>query len=288
MLLYAATGHDEYRKPRFGMFQRCKDDLQEYSSDAQPVDIDYTESTFVGDAAGRPSKLEGLPKSADFNSSDRKFAINAHLSFFTPEEYFQGKATERFEITGFDPVAFENPEKTDHLFARHAPLELVLFVGSPASGKSTYYKTFLEPLGYVRVNQDLLKSRNACLARAREILKDGQSVCIDNTNARRDTRALWLELAKEMAQEGASPVLVRVVQFTAETQLCKHNNALRAFSQQAHEKEKREILPDAAFGSFESGYSTPKLEEGFSRVDTVDFVLRGSREEQMTWRRYWT
>jgi bifunctional polynucleotide phosphatase/kinase len=43
-------------------------------------------------------------------------------------------------------------------FARKHPLELVIFCGSPGSGKSTYFWKILEPLGYERVNQDNLGS----------------------------------------------------------------------------------------------------------------------------------
>lgn len=46
-------------------------------------------------------------------------------------------------------------------FARKHPLELVIFCGSPGSGKSTYYWNNLEPLGYERVNQDILKTVSA-------------------------------------------------------------------------------------------------------------------------------
>lgn len=37
-------------------------------------------------------------------------------------------------------------------------LEIVILCGSPAAGKSTFYWTYLRPLGYERVNQDTLKT----------------------------------------------------------------------------------------------------------------------------------
>ena len=37
-------------------------------------------------------------------------------------------------------------------------LDIILLCGSPAAGKSTFYWTHLQPLGYERVNQDLLKT----------------------------------------------------------------------------------------------------------------------------------
>jgi bifunctional polynucleotide phosphatase/kinase len=44
------------------------------------------------------------------------------------------------------------------LFQKSNALGLVLFCGSPGCGKSTFYWQVLKPLGYERVNQDILKS----------------------------------------------------------------------------------------------------------------------------------
>jgi predicted GTPase len=37
-------------------------------------------------------------------------------------------------------------------------VNIVLFCGSPGAGKSSYYWRVLQPLGYGRVNQDILKT----------------------------------------------------------------------------------------------------------------------------------
>jgi bifunctional polynucleotide phosphatase/kinase len=44
------------------------------------------------------------------------------------------------------------------VFSKTHAQEIVLFCGSPGAGKSTFYWKHLEPLGYERVNQDLLKT----------------------------------------------------------------------------------------------------------------------------------
>lgn len=51
------------------------------------VEIDLAESMYIGDAAGRP--VRGKIKK-DFSFSDRLFALNIGLKFFTPEEHFLG------------------------------------------------------------------------------------------------------------------------------------------------------------------------------------------------------
>jgi energy-coupling factor transporter ATP-binding protein EcfA2 len=53
--------------------------------------------------------------------------------------------------------------KTDHciapeLYFKKNDQEIVLFCGSPGAGKSTFYWKQLQPLGFERVNQDILKT----------------------------------------------------------------------------------------------------------------------------------
>lgn len=43
-------------------------------------------------------------------------------------------------------------------FSKANPIDIVLFVGSPGAGKSSFYWNYLQPLGYGRVNQDILKT----------------------------------------------------------------------------------------------------------------------------------
>lgn len=38
------------------------------------------------------------------------------------------------------------------------PVDIILLCGSPGAGKSTFYWRNLQPLGYERVNQDILKT----------------------------------------------------------------------------------------------------------------------------------
>lgn len=173
--VYAATGRDMYRKPRTGMWSEiCRDyDLAE-------GDVDLDSSFFVGDAGGRVAGGSGGAAVAakDFSCSDRDFAHNVGVAYKTPDEYFLGQAPRVFE-RDFDLARFPYDESAaPPPFEKTNDQDVVLLCGPPGAGKSTFYWRVLEPLGYARINQDTLKTRDKCVQAARERLARGDSVAI--------------------------------------------------------------------------------------------------------------
>jgi len=156
-----------------------------------------------------------------------------------------------------------------------------MFCGSPGAGKSTFFWRYLEPLGYQRVNQDILKSREKCIKVAREYLNSGLSVAIDNTNADPGTRANWIALAKDFT------IPVRCVHFTASTRLCEHNDCVRALNVESMNPEARSMLPAIAFRSFVQRYIAPSIDEGLQDITLVDFHYQGTDEQRRVWSQYW-
>lgn len=181
LTIYAATGKDIYRKPRRGMWKEVCDDI-EISED----EVNLKDSFFVGDAGGR---IAGLGKGAngaalaaakDFSCSDRNLAHNLGIDYLTPEEFFRGERPRDFNRE-FDLKSYtflEEDGTGEDVYERRNDQDIVLFCGPPGAGKSTFYFKVLKPLGYERVNQDTLKSRDKCIQVARELLKDGKSVAI--------------------------------------------------------------------------------------------------------------
>ena len=110
------------------------------------------------------------PARGNTNSSYSHLAANIGIRFYTPEEFFLKAETEEFDH-GFDPALHLNmtesleaselvtaPKKPSLSFTKNDPQELVIFCGSPGAGKSTFFWNVLQPLGYERVNQDILKT----------------------------------------------------------------------------------------------------------------------------------
>ncbi|EXJ77494.1 hypothetical protein A1O3_09720 [Capronia epimyces CBS 606.96] len=284
--IYAATGQDRYRKPRTGMWEEV---LENYDLQAAGA-VDLSNSFYVGDAAGR-AKTDKRRK--DHSTSDRDLAANIGIKFYTPEEYFLNATAESYEHV-FEPAKYLERQQFSELssaslekttvsapFTKNSPQELVIFCGSPGAGKSTFYWDVLQPLGYERVNQDILKTRDKCIRKAREFLGAGLSVAIDNTNADVETRSYWVRLAREFN------VPIRCVHFTAPTRLAEHNDAVRALNPNTMNPEKRTILPGIAFASFVKRHQPPTLAEGFQDIYQVDFEFKGTEEQRQLWSRYW-
>jgi bifunctional polynucleotide phosphatase/kinase len=149
------------------------------------ISIDLTDSFFVGDAAGRP-KGWAPGKKADFSCSDRKFALNIGVDFFTPEEYFLGYRKASFSLGPFDPRRAVNisPPICDLPDAEivSKSKEVIVLVGFPGSGKSTFADRYLTSNGYCRVNRDHLGTWQKCVQLAAASLQKGMSVVVDNTN----------------------------------------------------------------------------------------------------------
>ncbi|RGP70141.1 bifunctional polynucleotide phosphatase kinase [Fusarium sporotrichioides] len=283
--VYAATEHDIFRKPRIGMWKEVCDDY-----DIPETEVDLDNSIFVGDAGGRTAGVgkgpDGVAAMAkDFSCSDRNFAHNAGIKYLTPEEFFLGEKPRSY-AREFDLA--EHPFSNDTssgssvvTFNKTNDKDIILFCGPPGAGKSTLYWKSLKPLGYARINQDQLKTRDKCLQAAKEHLQEGTSVAIDNTNADPETRTVWVELAKKFG------ISIRCVWFKTPLQVCEHNNAVRALNESLN-PESRLVLPKMAFTGFANRFKPPSVKEGFQEIIEVPFQFRGTEEEYHIWGRYWT
>ena len=56
--------------------------------------------------------------------------------------------------------------------------EVVIFVGMPSTGKSSFYHKYFKAEGYVHINQDTIGTRAKCVKAVEETIKDGKSCVI--------------------------------------------------------------------------------------------------------------
>lgn len=178
VIVFMATGpeDDQYRKPNQGMYDILKRILN-------PIKSIF----YVGNEAGRPT---------DKNDSDRQFALNGGMKFYTPEEIFP-------PIERFKP----DPRGVVDTVELPADRVMVMLMGMPGSGKTTYYQQNLAPLGYIHLNQDILKTKAKVLSETKKNMGLGLSVCLDATNPGQDRRQEFYDIAQ---QYGYNVVLIYI------------------------------------------------------------------------------
>jgi len=269
--IFAATAKDGHRKPMPGMWFELE---RIFAKDR--ITIDKSASYYVGDAAGRAD---------DFASTDRKFALNVGVKFYTPEEYFLKIPPAPYTLPGYNVSSVkDDPQGSSESDASILPpdprTEIVLFVGFPSLGKSTFYRKHFASAGYVHVNQDSLGSRPKCVKAAEKALAAGKSCVIDNTNRDVQTRKYYLDIAKRLQ------VPARCFLFQGSFELAWHNNLYRAYVMPASVADRephRAVLPYMALTSFADAYEAPSVKEGFSEVREIPWRFEGNEEERRHW-----
>ncbi|XP_056139072.1 bifunctional polynucleotide phosphatase/kinase isoform X1 [Lampris incognitus] len=258
--VFVATGPGIYRKPVMGMWNY----LCEKANSG--VTVAKSQSFYVGDAAGRPANWAPGKKKKDFSCSDRLYALNIGLQFHTPEEYFLGWKSAPYSLPEFDP---REQDSDANLYdpptasLTSSKTEVIVAVGFPASGKSTFFYTHIIPKGYVYVNRDMLGSWQKCVSACERALQEGRSVAVDNTNPDLESRKRYVDLAK------AAGVSCRCFNFSASLEQAKHNNRFREMvpSETKHPK-----VNDMVFHSYKKHFVAPSLSEGFSEILHIHFV----------------
>jgi bifunctional polynucleotide phosphatase/kinase len=262
IVVFAATKENHFRKPATGMWEYMEQDYLDI--EANNIQIDKANSIYVGDAAGRPKGWE-KSKKKDHSCGDRKFALNCGIKFATPEAYFLKQAEyKKWELGGLDIKQLENQTKKEYNASDliSSKQEVVVFVGFPASGKSTFFKRYFEPNGYVHINRDTLGTPAKCLKACKEALGNGKSVVVDNTNPTESGREPYIQAAKDAG------VPVRCFRFTTDEQLAKHLNTFRENITNGEHKH----VPGVGYNTYKKNLEEPSKSEGFTEVRKIDFV----------------
>jgi predicted kinase len=138
-------------------------------------------------------------------------------------------------------------------------MELILFIGIPGSGKSTFYtRQFLDT--HLRINRDMLRTETREKILIDACLLAKQPFVIDNTNVTAEKRAAYIARAK--------PARFRVVGYFFN---CSVEEALKRNEQRAGKAR----VPKVAIYAMAKKLEPPQLSEGFDHLYLVknDFTI---------------
>lgn len=138
-------------------------------------------------------------------------------------------------------------------------MELVLFIGLPGSGKSTFYaQRFLDT--HVRINRDMLKTESREKILFEACLRAKQPFVLDNTNVTVEKRAAYIKQAKASK--------FRVIGYFFD---CPVDGALKRNGQRSGKAR----VPSVAIYAMAKKLEAPELREGFDELFRVknDFTI---------------
>lgn len=132
-------------------------------------------------------------------------------------------------------------------------MECVIFTGIQGAGKSSFYKrNFFKT--HMRINLDMLKTRNREKILIEACIKAKQSFVIDNTNPTPESRENYVKMAKN----NGFRVLAYYFDIEYETALDRNNK-----------RTGKEKIPEIALVSTSKKMQIPRYDEGFDEIYTV-------------------
>lgn len=154
--------------------------------------------------------------------------------------------------------------------------EIVLVIGYPASGKSTY--TLAEFPSHHRVNRDTIGGKIEGLVPyiEKKIQEGHNQFVLDNTHGTIASRAMFVKLAKKHGYQIKCHWMktsAEDAQFNASLRMVrKHGRILDgAEIKQVQKKGDQNTFPVNVIFSFRNSFETPTLKEGFDEIVEVEY-----------------
>lgn len=135
-------------------------------------------------------------------------------------------------------------------------MELIVFCGIQATGKTTFFKqTFFKT--HVRISLDQLKTRNREQKFVETCISTQQSFVVDNTNPTKEDRAKYISLAKLNKFQ----VIGYYFQSKFSESLARNN-----------QRTGKENIPEIGIKGTFNKLEIPSFEEGFDKLYYVEII----------------
>lgn len=140
--------------------------------------------------------------------------------------------------------------------ARSSIVEMIVFVGCQGAGKSTFYRErFFN--SHVRVNLDMLRTRNRERLLVKACLDMQQRFVVDNTNPTAEDRKRYFDLANGLG--------FKVIG-------CFFEGTLDELLQRNAQRAGKEVVPEIGVRATFKKLERPTLAEGFDEIFQVNVL----------------
>ena len=234
--IYASIEDNIYRKPNLGFFNLVKSK------------INLDKSFFCGDALGRDN---------DYSDTDLKFALNCGLKIFSPENIFLNDNTPVCNIIDYAKYFdFTIKKEVNKIKYKHDK-DVIIMVGYPGSGKSSFVNKYLLKKDYNILSLDLLKTKTKLLKEYEDLLKLDKKIVIDNTSPTKESRKIFIDLAKKYNYN------IRCLLMKTTENHALHNNMYRYLYQNSNK------VPIVVYRTYTKNFIKPTISEGFYEVNEI-------------------
>ena len=226
-----STKDDKYRKPRIGLWKILLNE-----------GIIKDGSFYVGDAAGR---IKTNKYKKDHSDSDRKFAENIGITFYTPEVFFLNEKERKWEYQGYK--LDKKIKKVDYPKLQKNNKTIVLISGLPGSGKSYLAQKLEKKYDYSFLSKDKYKGKFN--SKLKKCFENDKNIIVEGLLYSNAQRKLFLNHAKEYDY---NKILIQV---KTDMDLSYHLNYYR------HLKKNIKLVPKIVYNNYNKNYEKPNKKD---------------------------